>query len=136
MSNVLVLSDDLKSAMADAVTTLVDAGSGPGVLRCYVGASVPSDLDPTTDTLLAEFTLEDPAAAAAVVGVATWDFAPDIDATVLATDTPGYFIVFDSDDNPIFGGTIGTSGEALNFDIISWAATGTVTLADGTVTQP
>lgn len=135
MSNKLTASDALRSAMADAVTTLVDAGSGPGVVRAYVG-SLPDDLDPTGDTLLAEWTLVDPAAAAAIAGVATWDFTPDINATIAATGTPGYFIVFDSNDNPVLGGTIGSTGQALNFDSTAWVSAGTATLTDGTVTAP
>jgi hypothetical protein len=135
MSNKLTASDDARTAIADAITTLTDAGSGPGVVRAYTG-TLPSDLDPTGDTLLAEWTLADPAAAAAIAGVATWDFAPDIDATIAATGTPGYFIVFDSDDNPVIGGTIGTSGAAMNFDIVAWVTGGTASLTDGTVTMP
>lgn len=135
MSNKLVAYDALKSAQADLVTTLVDAGSGAGVVRAYTG-TVPSDGDPTGDTLLAEWTLVDPAAAAAIAGVATWDMAIDIDATIAASGTPGYFIVFDSDNNPVMGGTVGTSGQALNFDSTTWVAAGTASLTDGTVTAP
>jgi hypothetical protein len=131
----LILSDALASAMADAVTTAVDAGAGAGHISAYVGA-LPSDLDPTGDTKLAEWALADPAAAAAIAGVATWDFAPDLSTTVLASGTAGYFLVFDSDNVVKFGGTIGTTGEDMNFDTVAWVAGGLVVLTDGTVTQP
>lgn len=131
----LILSDDLATALADAVTAAVDGGAAAGYINVYSG-TLPVDLDPTGDTLLAEFPLVDPASAAAVAGVATWDFAPDISDTVLATATAGYFLVFDSDDAAVFGGTVGTSGADMNFSSVSWVTGGTVTLTDGTFTQP
>ena len=57
------LADDTASALADAITTLVDAGSAAGTLKVYTG-TLPTDLDASGDTLLATFTLADPAAAA------------------------------------------------------------------------
>lgn len=129
------LSDALASDMADTVTATVDGGAGPGYINVYTG-TLPTDLDPTGDTLLAEFTLTDPAAAAAVAGVATLDFDPDLSDTVLATGTPGYFIVFDSNDVAVFGGDVATSGAAMNFASTSWVIGGTVTLTTGTITQP
>ena len=129
------LSDAAASALADTITTLVDAGASNGTIKVYTG-TLPTDLDPTGDTLLATFDLVDPAAAAASAGVATWDFAPDIDATVAATGTAGYFLVFDSDATAVFGGDVRTSGASMNFSSVSWVSGGTVTLTDGTVTEP
>lgn len=129
------LADDTASALADAITTAVDAGAGAGTIKVYTG-TLPTDLDPTGDTLLATFTLADPAAAAAVAGVATWDFSPAIDATVAATGTAGYFLVADSDANAVFGGDVGTSGASMNFSSVAWVSGGTVSLTAGTVTAP
>lgn len=129
------LASDTASALADAITTLVDAGAGAGTMKVYTG-TLPTDLDPTGDTLLATFTLADPAAAAAVAGVATWDADPDIDATIAATGTPGYFIVFDSDDSAVFGGDVGTAGASMNASSTSWVSGGTATLNSGTLTAP
>lgn len=131
----LQLSAALASDLADAVTAAVDAGAGAGYINVYTG-TLPTDLDPTGDTLLAEFPLTDPAAAAAVAGVATWDVDPDIADTVLASGTPGYFLVFDSNDLAVFGGSVGTSGHPMNFDSVSWVMGGTVTLTTGTLTAP
>lgn len=131
----LQLSSALASALADAVTAEVDAGSGAGAIEIYEG-TLPTDLDEDTDTLLAEFTLADPAAAAAVAGVATWDLDPDLSDTVLATGTAGYFLVKDSDGTAVFGGSIGTSGNPLNLSSTSLVEGGTVTLTTGTVTAP
>lgn len=129
------LSSALASDLADAVTAAVDAGAAAGSIKIYTG-TLPVDLDPTGDTLLAEFALVDPAAAAAVAGVATWDFDPDLSDTVLATGTAGYFLVFDSNAVAVFGGSVGTSGHPMNFDSVSWVIGGTVTLTTGTHTMP
>jgi hypothetical protein len=93
-------------------------------------------LDPIGDTQLAEFTLTDPAAAAAVAGVATLDFDPDLSDTVLATGTAGYFLVFNSTGTAQFGGSVGTSGNPMNFSSVAWVIGGTVTLTTGTLTAP
>ena len=127
----VVLSGVAASALADEITALVGAS---GEIEVYEG-SLPSDLDSSGDTLLATFELPSPAAAAAVAGVATWDFDPDISATVAASGTAGYFVVTDGSD-AVFGGTVGTSGADMNFSSVAWVASGTVTLTAGTVTQP
>lgn len=129
------LADATRSAIADAITTLVDGGAGAGTIKVYTG-SLGTDLDPTGDTLLATFTLVDPAAAAASAGVATWDFSPAIDATVAATGTAGWFLCEDSTGADVFGGTVGTSGADMNFSSVSWVSGGTVSLTAGTVTEP
>lgn len=121
------------TALADKITELVDAGAN-ATIKVYTGTY--TGLDPTGDTLLATFTLEDPAAAAAVAGVATYDFTPQIDATVAATGTPGWFLVETSAGTDVFGGDVSTSGAAMNFSSVSWVSGGTVSLTAGTVTQP
>lgn len=121
------------TALADKITELVDAGSN-ATIKVYTGTY--TGLDPTGDTLLATFTLADPAAAAAVAGVATYDFTPQIDATVAATGTAGWFLVETSAGTDVFGGDVGTSGAAMNFSSVSWVSGGTVSLTAGTVTQP
>lgn len=128
------LADDVRSSIADVVTAAIDSGAGAGKIRVYTGTL--NDLDPTGDTLLAEFTLTDPAAAAAVAGVATLDFDPDLSTTVLATGTPGYWLGVNSSNVAKVGGDVGTSGASMNFSSTSWVAGGTVTLTTGTVTAP
>jgi hypothetical protein len=130
------ISSGLATAMADAVTTAVDAGSGAGTLKVYTGSKPSTVATGATGTLLATFTLADPAAAAAAAGVATWDFSPAIDATVAADGTAGWFRVADSDANAVFDGTVGTSGADLNFSSVTWVTGGTVEITGGTVTHP
>lgn len=129
------VADDVRSDIANVITAAIDSGAGAGSIKVYTGA-LPVDLDPTGDTLLAEFTLTDPSAAAAVAGVATWDFDPDLTDTVLASGTPGYWIGFNSDGVAKVGGNVGTSGASLNFDSVTWTSGGTVNLTAGTTTAP
>lgn len=129
------LASATASALADAITTLADGGAGAGTIKVYTG-TLPSDLSTASSTLLATFTLVDPAAAAAAAGVATWDFSPAINATIAATGTAGWFLVEDSTGADVFGGDVGTSGATMNFTSVAWVSGGTVSLTAGTVTQP
>lgn len=128
------LATSARNALADAITTLVDAGAGAGTIKVYTGTH--TGLDPTGDTLLATFTLVDPAAAAAASGVATYDVDPDISATVAATGTAGWFLMEDSTGADVLGGDVSTAGAAMNFSSVSWVSGGTVSLTTGTVTAP
>ena len=130
------LSQTVASQMADTITTAVDAGAAAGTLKVYTGAKPSTPETAATGTLLATFTLADPAAAAASAGVATWDFSPAITATVAASGTAGWFRVADSNGTAVYDGTVGTSGQDLNFDSVAWTSGGTVTISSGTVTQP
>lgn len=123
------------SALADVITTLVDAGAAAGVVNVYTG-DLPDDLDPAGSTLLATFTLVDPAAAAAAAGVAAWDMSTPLTATVAADGEAGWFRLEDSDANPVVGGDVGTADAAMVFTSTSWITGGTVSLTDGTVTEP
>lgn len=130
------ISDALASAIADQVTTAVDAGAGPGTINVYTGAKPASVATAASGTLLATFTLADPVAAAAAAGVATWDMSPTITATVAATGTAGWFRTADSTGAAVFDGTVGTSGADLNFSSVAWTSGGTVELTSGTTTEP
>lgn len=124
------------SAMADAITALVDGGTGPGTLKVYTGSKPATVATAATGTLLATFALTDPSAAAAAAGVATWDFDPDVAAVVAADGTAGWFRVADSDGNAVFDGTVGTSGADLNFSSVTWVTGGDVEITAGSVTHP
>lgn len=130
----ITLADTVASAMADAVTTAVDAGAAAGTMKFYTGAKPASPADAATGTLLATVTLADPAAAAAAAGVAAWTGATSVAAA--ASGTPGWFRVADSNGTVVFDGTVGTSGADVNFDNVTWVAGGTVTLTGGNFTQP
>lgn len=130
------ISSALATSIADVVTAAVDGGSGAGTLKVYTGSKPATVATGVTGTLLATFTLEDPSAAAASAGVATWDFSPTITAVVAATGTAGYFRVATSAGTAVLDGTVGTSGADLNFSSVSWTSGGTVELTSGTTTEP
>ena len=130
------LSQTVASQMVDAITTAVDAGSAAGTLKVYTGAKPSTPETAATGTLLATFTLADPAAAAPSAGVATYNFSPAISATVAASGTAGWFRVADSNGTAVYDGTVGTSGQDLNFDSVAWTSGGTVTISSGSVAQP
>lgn len=106
----------------DAIVDAIDAGSGAGRIEIRSGAR-PAINAAVTGTLLATFTLSDPAfgaasangtrARAAASGLSIDDVSAD------ATGTAGYGVALDSDDNVIFTGTVGTSGEDFNLSTLS-----------------
>lgn len=130
------LATTVASSMANVVTAAVDAGAAAGTLKVYTGAKPATVETAASGTLLATFTLADPSAAAAVATVATFDFDPDISATVSASGTAGWFRIADSDGNGVLDGSVGTSGADLTFSTVAWVSGGTVALTTGSVTQP
>lgn len=85
-----------RNAAADAVANLVNGGTGPGVIRIYTGTQPATPATSPTGTLLAEFTLSDPAFAAASSGSAALDVTPALTDQGLAAGTAGWFRVLDS----------------------------------------
>ncbi|BCJ64144.1 hypothetical protein [Polymorphospora rubra] len=55
------ISTAARNAAADGIVDLVDGGSGPGVIRVYTGSQPAGPGSAPTGTLLAQFTLSDPA---------------------------------------------------------------------------
>lgn len=132
----ITLATAVASDMADAVIAAASAGAGAPTLKVYTGSKPANVETAVTGTLLATFTLTDPAAAAAAAGVATFDFDPDISATVAADGTAGYFRIADSDGTGVLDGTVGTSGADFNVSSTTWTTGGLVSLTAGTLTQP
>lgn len=124
------------SAAADAVVDRLDAGSGAGTIDVRVGAQPASANDAPTGTVLATFTLADPAFGAAANGVATLDADPDLETTGLADGTAGWFRAKDSDGNTVFDGACGTSGAQLNLSSLAITTGVAVRILSGTYTQP
>lgn len=116
----------VRTAIADLVVDRIDAGSTAGKLIIYDGA-----------TPLTEHTLNDPAFGGASGPTATANAIGD--GTVAAGGgTPDNFEVLDSDDNVVFSGSVGldSSGADLEFDSVTWAEGGTVSIGSGTYTAP
>lgn len=128
--------DAVRNAISDLITARIDAGAAAGTLKIYSGTQPADADDAATGTLLVTFTLTDPSAAAAVAGVATMDFDPDLSATAAATGTAGWFRIADSNGVTVVDGAVGTSGAELNLSSTSITSGGTVNLTTGTVTTP
>lgn len=115
-----------RTAIADLVVDRIDAGSGAGTLEVREGTDV-----------LTTHELSDPAFGNASGPTATANAIGD--GTVAAGGgTPDNFRVLDSDDNVIFSGSVGLaeSGADLEFDSVTWAEGGTVSIGSGSYTAP
>lgn len=123
-----------QNALAASFAGLVDAGTGPGTVKVYTGAQPATANDAASGTLLATFTLNDPAFA--VSGpVATLDVDPVVSTTGAATGTPGWFRLADSAGATVMDGAVG-SGAELTLNTAQITATETVTVTSFTVTMP
>lgn len=130
------LSTAARNAAANAIVQLIDAGPAAGTLQIRTGAQPASANDPATGTLLATFTLADPAFGAAVLGVATLDATPVLSTTGVADGTAGWFRIADSTGATVGDGAVGTSGQQLNLNTTTISTGLTVEITAGTATQP
>ncbi len=107
----------------DEIAVLLDAGAGAGRIRIYSGTQ-PADVDTaiTSQVLLAELTLSDPAFGAAgdgnPGGQATAGSITD-DTSANNTGTATWFRAVDSDLNAVIDGSAGTSAADLILDSVS-----------------
>lgn len=133
----LALATATRNALINALTALIDAGAGAGTIKVYTGAS-PGPNAAVTGTLLATFTLNDPAFGAGAAGVATMDNTPVPTATGLAAGTAGYFRLEDSVGTDILDGSVTATGGGgdieLNTTTISVGLA--LEITNGTLTQP
>lgn len=129
------ISTAARTAAADAVVDLIDAGSPPGLLKIYAG-SVPADVNAVLGgaTLLGTLTLDNPAFGAASSGVATAGPITS-DTSADATGTASFFRITNAAGTAIIQGTVGTSGCDLNLSSTSITAGGTISVSSLTYTQ-
>lgn len=121
-----------RSAMMAALGAAVDEGSGPGKLRIYTG-SQPANADTAVSgTLLLEFVLQDPAFTESG-GVLTLDVTPTITDDALADGTAGWGRFFDSDDEAVIDGAVGSE---ITLTDTSLETGQTVTVVSCTFTLP
>lgn len=116
----LTLENATRSAICDAIVDLIDAGSAAGYLQIRQDA-----------TVLAELPLADPAFGAAANGVATLAGVPVEDSSADATGTANAYEFFDSDDNAVLGGAIGSPTCVLGTAARNAAVAARTALADG-----
>jgi hypothetical protein len=130
------LSTAARNAAANAIAALPDAGAGPGTVQVRTGAQPAAATDPATGTLLATFTLADPAYAAAVNGVAALDATPILSTTGVADGTAGWFRMLDSTGATVLDGAVGTVGQQLNLNTTTIATGAVVQITSGNITMP
>ena len=111
-------STPIRNAIATAVLTAIDAGTGAGVVKIFTSGFT---------TLLATLTFSDPAFGTPVTGTAT-AAAITQDSSADNSGTAAVFRVEDSAGNIIFSGTVGTSGADMIVATTSIAAGQPVTI--------
>lgn len=132
-----------RNAAADAIVGVFSGGSGAPVLRIYTGTQPATPATAPSGTLLAEFTLSDPAFAAASSGSAALDVTPALTDDGLAAGTAGYFRICDSTEAAATGlgvldGSVTATGGGgdleLNTTTISVGVS--VEITSGSITMP
>ncbi len=116
-----------RNAAVNAITALVDGGSGAGVLRVYSGSAPAGPGSSATGTLLLSYTLSDPAFAAASSGSAALDVTPAVTTTGAAAGTAGWFRLLDSTE------AAGTGLGVVDGSVTATGGGGDLTLSTTTV---
>jgi hypothetical protein len=127
-----------RNAACDAVVDLLDAGAGAGTIDVRVGAQPASANDAPTGTLLATFTLADPAFGGAALGVATLDATPVLATTGLAAGDAGWFRAKDSNGATVMDGSVTATGGGgqLELNTVTISVGLDLEITAGTVTMP
>lgn len=129
------LTNAAASAAADAVVDRIDTG-GAGTIKIYTG-TIPTDADTAlgAQTLLATLTFSATAFGNASNGVAT-AAAITSDTSADATGTAAWARIANGAGTTIMDVTVGTSGEDINFNTVSFVTGATVSISSLTVTVP
>ncbi len=132
------ISTAARNAAVSAVTALVDADVGPGTIAIRSGGKPAAVSDPATGTLLATFTLADPAFTGPVAGVMTLDTTPVLSTTGVAAANAGWFRMFDNSGDAVMDGTVTVTagGGDLELNTVAISIGLTVEITAGTVTMP
>ena len=129
------LTNAAASAAADAVVDRIDTG-GAGTIKIYTG-TIPTDADTAVgaQTLLATLTFSGTAFGAASNGVATAS-AITSDTSADATGTAAWARIANGAGTTQMDVTVGTSGDDINFNTVSFVTGATVAITALTYTQP
>lgn len=125
-----------RNAALDACYDRANAGAAAGTIKVYTGSQPATGDTAESGTLLATFTLADPAFSAAASGVKDLDADPDLSTTAVATGTAGWARCEDSDGNNVFDGSVGTSATDYIINNTSVTSGQTVILTLGAITAP
>ena len=129
------LTNAAASAAADAVVDRIDTG-GAGTIKIYTG-TIPTDADTAlgAQVLLATLTFSATAFGAAANGVATAS-AITSDTSADATGTAAWARIASGAGTTQMDVTVGTTGEDINFNTVSFVSGATVAITALTYTQP
>jgi hypothetical protein len=123
----VIYSTATKNARMDAVADQINGGSHGGVLQIGTAGMA---------TVLCEFTLNKPCAAAASSGVLTLSGFPKSDTSANATGTAAAAVIKDSNGTiVVYGLTVGTSSADIVLDSVAITAGQTVILNAATITH-
>jgi hypothetical protein len=132
-----------RNAAADAIVGVFSGGSGAPVLRIYSGSQPATPATAPSGTLLAEFTLSDPAFAAASSGSAALDVTPALTDDGLAAGTAGYFRICDSTEAAATGlgvldGSVTATGGGgdMTLNTVTISVGVSVEITSGSITMP
>lgn len=124
------------NAKADAAVDRLDGGA-PGTIKVYTGSQPASANDAATGTLLATFTLANPAFGNAASGTATLLSTPRT-ASAVAAGTAGWFRAATSGGATVFDGSVTATGAGgqIELNTTTFSVGVDVELTSGTYTQP
>jgi len=134
----LRINTAVRTAMVDAVKTLIDAGSGAGKIRIYTGAQPASVATAASGTLLADIPFADPSFDATASGTAAADVSPVLTALAAASGTAGWFRILDSNNVAIIDGSVTATGGGGDLTMTSTTVTSglSVSVTALTLTEP
>lgn len=129
------LTNAAASAAADAVVDRIDTG-GAGTIKIYSG-TIPTDADTAigAQVLLATLTFSATAFGSAANGVATAN-AITSDSSIDATNTAAWARIANGSGTTQMDVTVGTSGEDINFNTVSFVSGASCAITALTYTQP
>jgi hypothetical protein len=130
------LSNAARDAAIKATTDLLDAGAGAAKIRIYSGTKPAGpDTAITSQTLLAEFTLADPAFSTGTTGVRNVASAPRT-TTGVAAGTAAWARALDSNNVAVVDYTVGTSAADIILNTVTVSVGLNLELTSGSMTQP
>lgn len=104
----LTLQDPVRTAVASAICSLADAGAGPGIIQ--IGTSAFS-------SILAVFTLSDPAYTPGAAGVQTLDVTPALSVNAAASGTAAVWRLRDSNSADVFNGNVAATADGSDLTL-------------------
>ena len=131
----VTLSDEARSAMADAIRILIDAGSEPGTISFYGGSQPKTKYEePEPRALLAMLHLSKPCAGPAIKGELI--FGPIEEASAIATEKATWARIMSGDGTVIYDVDVGTHGASINMSSVDFEKGGPVKLMAFNFTIP